>query len=327
MSCKKLICSASFVSVVGLVIFAVPSLTCAEEPMQITIGQSVVSVHAGQRTLLRYRYENVPFKPYVDRFFSPGGVNVLRDAPADHLHHHALMFAVAVDGVNFWEERQASGRQVHQSFSDVRVGGESDNVPRAVLTQHIDWINAQSSELILKERRTIEVCELKDAEVTILIWQSILEVPPGKSSVTLTGSHYFGLGMRFVKSMDTSGWFSNVDGKTSDVVRGDERLVQSKWCGYTASANGQPVTIAMFDHPQNRRPVTWFTMTKPFAYLSATLSLHKELLKLTSDTPLVLRYGVALWDGQVKEDQIERLYKQWVAWSHQERQLLLRQVK
>ena len=32
------------------------------------------------------------------------GENLLRDAPHDHLHHHALMYGIRVNGVNFWEE-------------------------------------------------------------------------------------------------------------------------------------------------------------------------------------------------------------------------------
>jgi len=305
--------SISFFLVVGLIIFAVPELAFAEESMQITIAESIVSIHAGQKALLRYRYNSVPFKPYADRLFSPAGVNILRDGPADHQHHHGLMFAVAVDGVNFWEEHKAPGRQVHQCFSDVTVDRHTD-IPWAGLTEQLAWLNPSGKELLLNEHRTIRLCQPNDAKVILLTWESLFEVPEGKKSVTLTGSHYFGLGIRFVESMDTEGQFRNADGKVGDVVRGDERLIRSRWCAFTASADGRPVTVAMLDHPKNQRRVTWFTMTKPFAYLSATLNLHKEPLKLTSDTLLVLRYGVALWDGRVKSDQIEQLYQRWAAW-------------
>ena len=47
-------------------------------------------------------------KPYADQLFSPAGVQVLRDSPLDHKHHHGLMYALAVDGVNFWEEFASS---------------------------------------------------------------------------------------------------------------------------------------------------------------------------------------------------------------------------
>jgi len=292
--------------------FAVSDTTFAENLMRITTEENIISVYTGDSVLMRYHYRDVPFKPYVQQLFSPRGVNVLRDAPADHLHHHALMFAVAVDGVNFWEEQQAPGRQVHQSLAEVKIGKHND-VPDAGFAEQLNWLNPRSQELLLKESRTIEICQLDEFKATLLNWQSSLAVPSGKESVTLTGSHYFGLGMRFMKSMDVGGKFRNAEGRASDVVRGDERLVQARWCSYSAEANGKLVTVAMFGHPDNlRHPTLWFTMTKPFAYLSATLNLHREPLKVTSDKPLALRYAAAVWDNRVENEQIENVYNWWV---------------
>ncbi len=302
--------TAIFLLSIGFLAVSNPAI--AKKPMRITTEENVVSVYAGDNILLRYHYRDVPFKPCVQQLFSPRGVNVLRDAPADHLHHHALMFAVAVDGVNFWEEQQAPGRQMHCCFTDTRIDKRVD-VPLASFTEQLDWVNPRSRELLLKEHRTIKVCQLNDFKATLLSWQSSFSVPSGKESVTLTGSHYFGLGMRFLKSMDVGGQFRNAEGKSGDVVRGDEQLVRARWCSYTAKANGKVVTVAMFGHPDNlRHPTQWFTMTKPFAYLSATLNLHKEPLKVTSDRPLVLRYAVAVWDNRVENERIEKVYNWWV---------------
>jgi hypothetical protein len=301
---------------------AVSNPAFAENPMRITTEENIISVYKGNSVLLRYRYRDVPFKPYVQQLFTPSGINILRDAPSDHLHHHALMFAVAVDGVNFWEEQQAPGQQVHRSFAETKID-KCNDVPNACFTEQLDWINPRSQELLLKESRTIEVCQVDEFKATLLNWKSTLAVPFGKESVTLTGSHYFGLGIRFLESMDTGGQFSNAEGKTGDVVRGDERLVKARWCSYSAKANGTPVTVAMFGHPDNlRHPTQWFTMTEPFAYLSATLNLHREPLKVTSGKPLVLRYAVAIWDNRIEprpvkdrrgeNEQIENVYHWWV---------------
>ena len=286
--------------------------TFAEEPMRITMEADAVSVRQGQRSLLCYRYEDVPFKPYVQQLYSPSGINVLRDAPFDHLHHHALMFAVAVDGVNFWEEQAEPGRQLHKRFGDMRID-KSGDVPEAGFAEQIDWINPRSRELMLKERRTVKVCQIDNVKATLLSWQSSLAVPSGKESMMLTGSHYFGLGMRFLESLDTGGQFLNAAGQTGDTVRGSEQLVRADWCAYTAEADGKPVTIAMFGHPENlRHPTHWFTMTTPFAYLAATLNLHKEPLEVASDKPLVLHYAVAVWDGRIDKSKIDQVYRRWV---------------
>ena len=294
-------------------VFAVTSAygTVGQERLRVITEVNVVSVCSGERVLMSYRYADVPFKGYMQQLFTPGGVNVLRDAPADHLHHHGLMFAVAVDGVNFWEEQQAPGRQEHRAFADMKIDKKKD-VPVAAFTERLEWVNPRNKELLLRESRTIEVCRWLQPAVTILTWEGKFEPPSGKESVTLSGSPYFGLGMRFLQSMDTGGQFRNADEKSGVLETNDK---QAAWCSYRANADGKPVTIAMFDHPKNERhPATWFTMDNPFAYLSATLGLHKEPLKITAGNPLVVRYGVALWDGQVPVEQIDKLYKQWAGW-------------
>jgi hypothetical protein len=274
--------------------------------------ENVVSIHEGSSPLLRYGYRNVPYKPCVQELFTPDGINVLRDSPADHKHHHALMYAVSVDGLNFWEEQKKPGRQKHKSFCDVTVCAKNE-IPCGGFAEKLDWVNPGTDELLLRETRTIQVCLLDDSEATLLNWQSKFAVPAGKDSATLSGSHYFGLGMRFVISMDTGGKFRNSSGEAGEVVRGDERLTRAKWCAITAEADGKRVTVAMFCHPDNlRHPTHWFTMTKPFAYLSATMNLHREPLAIASDEPLELHYAVALWDGQVENSQIDRLYRRWV---------------
>ncbi|MFC1604112.1 DUF6807 family protein [Planctomycetota bacterium] len=284
----------------------------AEEPMRIMMEADSVYVNQGQRSVFCYRYEDVPFKPYVQQLYSPSGINVLRDAPHDHLHHHALMYAVAVDGVNFWEEQTDPGRQLHKRFGDMKID-KNDGGSQAGFTEQIDWINPRSRELLLKECRTIKVCQMDDLKATLLSWQSSLAVPLGKKSMTLTGSHYFGLGMRFLESLDKGGQFLNATGEAGDIVRGAERLARADWCAYIAEADGKPVTIAIFGHPENlRHPTHWFTMTTPFAYLAATLNLHKESLEVDSEDPLVLNYAVAVWDGRIDMSEIDQVYRHWI---------------
>lgn len=288
---------------------------------QIVIDADSLTVRADSVAPLTYRYGNVPFKPYVKELLTPSGVNVLLDAPPDHLHHHALMFACAVNNVDFWGEavgptdghfERLPGKQQHLRFDDAAVAGHA----WGRCGESLRWVSQPNNEPLLIEQRTIVVGRVVGSEVTLLTWESSLSVPPEKDSVVLSGSHYHGLGLRFIRSMDATGEFRNPDNDPGVIFRGEERLTRSRWCAYTAQADGKTVTVAMFDHPDNpRRPATWFTMARPFAYLSATLRLHEEPLKLVSGKPLTLRYGVVLWDGRPKNSQIEGLYSQWLVMS------------
>jgi len=271
-----------------------------------------ITVSAGNRPVFRYRCESNPMKPYADQLFSPSGVQVLRNSPHDHKHHHGLMYALAVDGVNFWEELKTSGREISKSVGDVK-STVHDGRGRAGFVQQLEWVGPNSDKPMLIERRAIDVLAAGDLGATLVEWRCRLQTPPGKDAVTLTGSHYFGLGMRFLTSMDAGGRFFNAEDKPGQLVRADSWLTPVKWCAYTAKADGRPVTAAMFDHPDNlRHPATFFTMTKAFAYLSATLNEWKEPIVVKSDKPLDLCYGVALWDGEADKATVEKLYQRWL---------------
>jgi hypothetical protein len=147
----------------------------------------------------------------------------------------------------------------------------------------------------------------------VLTWSSELRAPAGPP-VALSGSHYFGLGLRFIPDLNGKAEFLHADGGTGVVVRGDERVTPGRWCALRGAVGGKPVTVAMFDHPQNPRQTrTWFTMGVPFAYLSATLGLDKQPLSLAPDAPLSCRFGVAVWDGLIEAGAVEEACARWVA--------------
>lgn len=251
---------------------------------------------------VRYQAAATPLKPYVAEMRTPAGVQVLRDAAPDHVHHHALMFALAVDGVTFWEEKVQPGRQVSR-----RVQPRGDR-----LEQTLEWM-APDDRVLLHEERAIHLHTDPKLPATLLSWRSRLQAPAALGRVQLTGHHYYGLGARFVSAMDKQGEFVNAAGAAGEMIRGTERLANAAWCAYSSSVEGKPVTFAIFSHPANlRHPPRMFTMTSRFAYLAATLNLWKEPYMLEAGRPLELRYGVALWDGKIAHAAIEALYRHWV---------------
>ncbi len=272
--------------------------------------QEAVMVPEGERAVIEYRFGGDLFKPYVRKLLSPGGANVVRDMVPDHAHHHGLMFAVCVDGVDFWGEAGACGRQKHQGFDEAapRPAGPS----LGAVAERIDWVSAERGHLAC-EHRTIDVNREQDAGASLVTWRTHLEPAEGRASIKVDGRHYCGLGLRMPASTDNQAEFFTAAGKADgEVVAGDERLTRGKWMACAGTADGKPVTVVLFDYPGNPRPALWFTMGKPFAYVSATLNLHREPLTVEAGKPLALVYGVAAWDGHAKPDAIERLYQRWL---------------
>jgi hypothetical protein len=260
-----------------------------------------VPVKCGDKTIFTYMRGPAPFKSYVQALYTPSGVNVIRDQVADHIHHHGLMFALTVNDIDFWSEIDKCGKEVSKSFKTREDG----------VVEQLDW-TGPDGKVVLKERRVVRAALPKPDGPTVVTWRMRLEAPDG-APAKLTGSHYAGLGMRFQESMDKIGTFFNSSGQPGELVRGQEYNVPANWCAYTAPCDGKPVTVALFSDPTNAsRPTVFFTMPVGFAYQSATLNVYREPLTIEPGKPLLLHYGVALWDGKVGAEQVDAAYKEWL---------------
>jgi hypothetical protein len=300
------------------VTFTGSSLVCAGEIGTSTnADQGVITVTEGDRAVLKYQFTPSPYKVYVKEWSTPKGRQVLRDSPHDHVHHHALMYAIGADGVDFWVENPNGkpGSQLPRGEPVVTVSN-ADGAQRATISQTIDWTGADGKRRLLEERKiTLDFDTIPGA--SLLHWQTGFTPAAGLEKTELWGRHYFGLGLRMVQSMDAAGTFAYSADEKGVHVRGTEYVVPAAWCAYTAPVDGEPVTIAMFCHKDNvRHPTKWFTMTKHFAYLAATLNLWKEPLTLTADKPLNLHYGVVLWDGKIPKDAVQQAYDAWSKLGH-----------
>lgn len=301
-------------AVLALALMAPVSAMVAQGEAQVKMGAESVEIADGQTTVLKYPFAKVPFKPYVSECYTPGGVQFLRDSPFDHKHHHALMYAIGINKVSFWEETEKGGKQVHREFT----GSKTEPVNGGTWThfgEMLDWIAPGQDKPWVAEMRTVGMMQLKGIAGRVVSWETQLTPAHGAGDLQLTGNHYYGLGARFIQSMDKNGRFIYASGKPGPIVRGDERNTPDLWCAYQAEADGKPVTIAMFDHPDNpRHPATWFTMGDNgggFAYLAATLNLDDEPMTLKQDETLRVRYGVVLYDGQPDAKALAKDYKTW----------------
>ena len=248
------------------------------------------------------------WKPYVKELRTGSGINVIRDGPPDHRHHHGIMFAVRIDGVNFWEEEEQSGRQEQRRLLPV-VGGTIAGVNYVSFGQDLAWTRPGDPLPLLQETRRLAVCFAEELGAILTDWQSVLTVPPGRDGIVLSGPKYVGLGVRFATPMDNGGLFRNANGQSG--VRGTDGA-EAKWTAYSGSVGRSRVaTIAVFADP--KAPPLWFTLGEPFAYLTATLGLERKPLRLPENGRLELRYGLAVWDTNPEPARIQALYERWQA--------------
>jgi len=283
-----------------MVLAAVTRAADAPPPVQLRVADGPV--------VALWQAAPAPNKPYIAQLFAPGEkpVPLLDDSPPDHFHHHGLMFAIGVDGTDFWAEKgfPHTGRQ---EPVDSRAARDGDG-----FNQRLRWLATDGTRLLDETRRVKVRATGKDADaVHWLDWESVLTPSDGRDAVRLTGSHYFGLGMRFLPAWAGKAEWIWPDVAGQKVVRGDERLTRGSWCAVRCEIDGRPVTLLMIDHPANPRPALWFTMREPFCYLSATPNLEADPARLKAGETWTLRYGLAVMIGKPDAPALSKLVEQW----------------
>jgi hypothetical protein len=248
-----------------------------------------------------------PNKPYIAQLFAPGEkpVPLLEDSPADHFHHHALMFALSVDDTDFWTEKNIknAGRQEVAETTAAKAGDG--------FTQKLRWLATDGTALLDESRELRVSTEGKGADaVHWLDWESTLTPAAGRETVRLSGEDYFGLGMRFAPAWANHGEFIWADAATPPAVT-KQKVSPGDWCAVRSTIEGRPVTVLMVAHPANPRPGEWFAMSQPFCYLSATLNLKKEPFTLARGQTWTLRYGLAVVSTPADHARLASLAAAW----------------
>ena len=218
---------------------------------------SAWKVSWGDRPVMVYSFGSAQYKPYVKELYAWNGVNILRDAPSDHLHHHALMYAVRVNGLNFWEEVPGSGVQRVVKTQPPVARRNAAGQPEAVLAQTIHWVAPADAFLpdttraaLLIEERTLTVALDEASREVALRWQS--EFTAGTNPVTLGGSSYFGLGMRFRKDFDLLADHLNAGGKP-DLSGSKQDVSRHPWGSVAFAGSDLPAMVVLYGHPGNAR--------------------------------------------------------------------------
>lgn len=248
-----------------------------------------------------------PNKPYIAQLFAPGDkpVALLDDSPADHFHHHGLMFALSVDDTDFWTEMGISNPGREEVVETVATPTGNG------FTQRLRWLATDRTALLDEVRRVhVRVEGTGNDAVHWLDWATTLAPAVGRAQVRLSGAHYFGLGMRFAPAWAKQGEFVWADGATPPAV-GGEKVSPGDWCAVRNTIDGRPVTVLVVAHPANPRPGEWFTMSRPFCYLSATFNLKNEPFLLAKDQTWTLRYGIAVLSSPADHTRLVNLAAAW----------------
>jgi len=282
---------------------------------------SAWSISYEGKPVLVYAFDPQKFKPYVKELRTIQGDNILRDAPFDHLHHHSLMYAIRVNGINFWEETCGNGVEKPVETPTPILGfaeREGRQLPQGKITQLLHWVAPQDAFLpnnapvaLLVEHRTLTLTVDPQTQEVALEWKSRFEIGPKTNTVVLSGANYHGLGMRFLQELDKLAEHS-LAGNRPDLSNNRQEVSPSPWAAVSFNGPGHPATIALVGHPSNTRgDATFFNMLTPFAYLAATQGLDKEPLVYHAGDKWELNYLVLLYPEAKPSERLKKRIQSW----------------
>jgi hypothetical protein len=278
-----------------------------------------LEVRYKDRRLLLYAFAGNQFKPYVKELCTLKGDNLLLDAPSDHLHHHGLMYAITVNGVNFWEEAKEPGHQVSAEPPAHSVGVGAGGLPQAALAHKLYWVahtnaglaDARTAALLIETRRLILAVDEPKQEVA-LQWQSEFEVGSAASKVTLSGADYHGLGVRFIRAFDRTAKHSNSENLPYP-TQGKRDVLGARWSAVANAWDGHEAMLALFTRPaETRGPTMFFSMLEPFTYLSVTQGLDKTPLEYASGDKFSLRYLLTVYPAAKSREFLQQRSEMWL---------------
>lgn len=196
-------------------------------------------------------------RPYMYPITGPSGANLARPYPMekggaeDHPHHRSMWFTHGgVNGVDFWGNGEKNGTIKHTGFDQIKAEGA---VGSFVAKSY--WV-LPNGTLVMSDERTIRVEALPDGGA-IVDWTIKLIASAGEVTFNDTKEGSFALrlcpSLSIKESKDAH--ITTSEGITDKKAWG----TRAKWVTYHGpDPKGNPVSVTIFDHPQNlRHPTYW----------------------------------------------------------------------
>lgn len=270
--------------------------------MRLEIDDTSIAFLADERLAGRYCYSD-EYKPYLHPLNTPKGHALSLLSPHDHKHHKALMYALRVPEVNFWEERstlpgEVPGRQRHDAFRTVTESGD-----HVGFVEELTWLPYEGGETLFREVRSLTCRVLPGDQGYEWTWSTDIQAQRDLDLIMSQWSaprsdgalvNYHGLGLRLRRDFGcTGGNRLLIDGQERTFAEGMGTVPAE--VEFHGSIDGTwPVQRAGVRIRQEL-PFGLFVLESPFAFLSLGPS-NLGPLPMTAGERLVERYVVTAFD-------------------------------
>lgn len=284
-------------------------------PAQVRYNESDHTVSIDGKPFATFHAGADANKPFLAPLRSASGKIVTRGFPMqkdipgeskDHLHHRGLWFTYDdVNGVKFWENDPSYTRG---KIGKLVVRDTKWTAP--TLTVTIDWNDPDGKTLLTEQRR---MTFSGDSRLRVIDFDTTLTA---KTDVTLGDTKEGAFAIRLAEPFTAKqgGKMVNADGKSGMREIWGKR---SNWVDYNASLEGEPLGVAIFDHPSNPRyPTYWHARDyglfalNPFGRKSFDPTQEESQWKVPAGQNLRFRWRVLIHPADAN---LAELYKEYSA--------------
>lgn len=269
-------------------------------------------------------------KPYLAPLRAATGTVVTRGYPMqddipgearDHVHHRGLWFTHGiVNGYDFWanEESQKGAGKGGGKIVLVKVGKASGGRKTGEIQATFDWTGGGAT-ILTEQRKMVFYADPKlrtiDFDITFTARDRVVfgDTKEGTFAVRLA-PELEEIQPRNIAEPKRNGKMVASTGKETDKQVWGSR---AEWVDYFGTIKGEPVGIAIMDHPANpRHPTYWHARgyglfaANPFGVSDFERDKTKNGdMTLEPGKPLRFRYRVVIHPGDVNSAGIAALYK------------------
>ena len=305
-----------------------------------------VTITAGGAPFTEFIYPDTLEKPVLYPIYAPDGQLITRGfpvkprpgEPVDHPHHIGLWFNHSdVNGFDFWNNSDAIPAARKPRMGSIAFRGidkAESGKGSGTLQVKSDWIDGKGT--LLLHETTQYVFGAADNQRTIDRITTLTAVTPVVFNDNKDGT----LGLRVTRELEQTATrpeiFSDGSGAatavpvlnnegvtghylTADGISGDSVWsTRSRWTELTGVMSGEPITVAILDHPSNYNfPTYWHARgyglfaANPFGAKDFTEGKKTDNFSLKPGESVTLRYRVLILNGPNTPADVEKNYQAW----------------
>lgn len=297
------------------------------ENLEVTLvhqeEEQKVDVLIGGEIFTSYLYADTYYKPILYPIQSAAGQTITRGFPieprpgesSDHPHQAGLWLNYGdVNGLDFWnhsdripEERKASyGTIFHEEIVSIESGDEA-----GTLDVVMHWMSPED-ELLLVENTQFRFSGSENQRVI----DRTTRLTAAEQDISLTDNKEGMIGIRMTRELEhpdehdaATGIYRSSEGDEGNDVWG----TRAKWMNLSGQVDGEPVSVAILDHPENVGYPTYWHARGYGLYAANPLGMREmsggaeELdYQLAAGESITFRYRIIIYSGEeVGDDVIE----------------------